>query len=241
MIMKLPMLACVAAALWVAPVFGQEGEPEVKPGMQVRGLSFQLPAEIPEVYMHDAAAEPDTPGVRLEVKDYLNHEASAIQLKGTQIIFTKKPEGRSAKDPGEIVATLALAKPQRSIICMFVPGSGAEGAPPCRIFPIEDDTKEFPRGSLKVMNLSPLPVRIQLENQNFDFNVGEVKVITDPPVGANHSSGMQAFRMENNEWQRIAAGVWPHPGRVRVLQILFLNPASGQIELKGIRDISISG
>ena len=249
--MRIQLLICSliasSAALFALPAAAQTPEattpdanPETKvPGLQVRGLSFQLPKELPDVYMHDPAGDAALQGVKLEVKTYLNRGSGTIPLKGKSIIFTTKPERTSIKTPAEIVASFTIPGDPKSLICMFVPGTGAAGAPPCRIYPIEDDLKSFPKGALKVMNLSPVPIRIQLEKQNFDFKVGDVKVITDPPVGPSNSSGMEAFRFESGQWQKVASGIWPSPGSVRVLQIVFQSPATGQVELRGIRDIAV--
>ncbi|MBK1881079.1 hypothetical protein JIN85_01560 [Luteolibacter pohnpeiensis] len=233
------LIAPVCAAQTTESTETESTPKEAGPGIHVRGLSFQLPAQLPELYMHDPAGGDEAVGVKLTVKDYLNRDSGTIPLKGKSIIFTKKPEHQSIKSPADVVASLTIPGNPSSLICMFVPGTGAAGAPPCRVYPIEDDKKGFPKGSLKILNLSPLPVRIQLEKKNFDFKVGEIKVISDPPVGPSNSSGMVAYRFENGQWQKIASGIWPNPGTVRVLQILFKSPSSGQIELMGIRDIAV--
>jgi hypothetical protein len=31
--------------------------------------------------------------------------------------------------------------------------------------------------------------------------------------------------------------LWPHPGRKRGVQVLFDDPASGQVQLRGFRDV----
>jgi hypothetical protein len=104
---------------------------------------------------------------------------------------------------------------------------------------MDDSLGSFPRGSVKVMNLSPVPVRIRLEKTNYEFKSGETQLIKDQPVGDNNSSSMMAFALKGTEWQRVGAGVWPHPGEKRVIEIIFENPLSRQVELAGIRDVAV--
>jgi hypothetical protein len=50
---------------------------------------------------------------------------------------------------------------------------------------------------------------------------------------------MTAFCHRDNEWRRIGAGLWPHPGTKRVVEVLYDDPASGQVQLRGFRDVAV--
>lgn len=204
----------------------------------MRGLAFQLPNTPADVYAHDAATDGSTPGVKLDVKSYLNHEFSVLPIKGSSLILTKTADPAGIKDAGNVLAKVKLPSKFKTGIFMFLPGSGKAGDTPFRVLVIEDGKSDFPPGSVKVMNLSPQPIRIQLEKEYFNFKSGETKVIEDPPVAENQSSGMRAFSFEDGDWRRFASGVWPHPGRKRVLQVMFLNPTSKRVEIRGIRDVA---
>ena len=80
-------------------------------------------------------------------------------------------------------------------------------------------------------------MRIVLEEKTYQFKPGEVRLITDAPVRAGNQSGMKAFAFQDNSWQRIGTGIWPHPGKNRVLQILFSNPATNQVQLLAYDDV----
>lgn len=236
------VLAVLALCL---PVISQEAPPVAPPagpaetaGLRVRGLSFQLDSPPTDVFAHDAAGDGTVPGVRLDVKSYLNHEFSGLPIKGDSLVFTKSADPAGIKDSASVVARAKVPAGFRSGIFMFLPGTGKAGDPPFRVLVIDDAKKAFPPGSLKILNLSPLEVRIQLEKEVFSFKSGETKLIEDPPVAANQSSGMRAFCLKDGKWQRIGAGIWPHPGTKRVLQVLFENPKSKQVELRGIRDVA---
>ena len=245
--MKIRCTFLVALAFCL-PVTAQQTPPAAPPaapaapaetaGLRVRGLSFQLDSPPADVFAHDAAGDGTVPGVKLEVKSYLNHEFSGLPIKGDSLVFTKTADPAGIKDSANIVAKTRLPGGFRSGIFMFLPGTGKAGDPPFRVLVIEDNKKAFPPGSLKILNLSPLPVSIMLEKETFNFKSGETKLIEDPPVGPSQSSGMVAKAFKDGEWRKIGSGVWPHPGSKRVLQVLFENPKSQQVELRGIRDIA---
>ncbi|WP_193213486.1 hypothetical protein [Luteolibacter marinus] len=232
----LPLVAQEAPAPATADTPTTPGEKP--PGGNVRGLAFQLDSPPPEVFVHDAATDGSVPGVKLDVKNYLNHEFSALPIKGKSLVFATTPDPAGIKDPKKVVAKAKLPDNFHSGILMFLPGTGKPGAPPFQVKVIDDAKRKFPPGSVMVLNLSPLGVKIELEKKPFLFKSGETKVIEDPPVGANHSSGMVAYSFNKGEWKRIAATIWAHPGSKRVLQVLFYNPKSKQVELRGIRDVS---
>lgn len=235
----------LAALAFCLPATAQQTPPAAPPavpaetaGLRVRALSFQLDSPPADVYAHDAAGDGSVPGVKLDVKSYLNHEFSGLPIKGDSLVFTKSADPAGIKDSANIVAKTRLPGGFRSGIFMFLPGTGKAGDPAFRVLVIEDNKKAFPPGSLKILNLSPLPVSIMLEKEVFNFKSGETKVIEDPPVGPSQSSGMVAKAFKDGEWRKIGSGVWPHPGSKRVLQVLFENPKSQQVELRGIRDIA---
>lgn len=205
--------------------------------LKSRCIGFQTDQALPELFAHAVSAPPEAAGTPVAVKSYLNHEAESLVVNGDEILFTSAADRASIKD--KLVARLKVPANLRTAILMFLPGDGKAGSPPCRILPIDDSTRAFPRGSLKVINLSQAPLRIELEKKPFDFKSGETRLIEDPPVGEANASAMRSFSFRNGEWQKVAAGNWPHPGPKRVLQVAFDNAASGSVEMRGIRDIAV--
>jgi len=217
---------------------GQAAVPEEKPGLKIRSLSFQIDSLPQEVFAHDPALEGKIQGVKIDMKSYLNHEFNLQPSHPQTLVFTNSADPASMKDAANVVAKTKVPANLKSGIFMFLPGSGKAGEPAFRVLVIEDSKRAFPPGSFKVMNLSPYKVVIQLEKQNYPFASGETKLIEDPPVGASNSSAMRAFASMNGQEQRIAATMWPHPGKKRSLQVMFLNPKTQQVEIRGIRDIA---
>ena len=222
-----------------APGTGEQpAAPQDDPGLKIRSLSFQLDTPPTDVFAHDPALGGKIPGVKIDMKSYLNHEFNLQPSHPENLVFTKSADPASLKDAANVIAKAKVPANLKSGIFMFLPGSGKAGETPFRVLVIEDSQKAFPAGSFKVINLSPHRVRIQLENQNYPFASGETKVIEDPPVGANNSSSMKAFTAIGGQEQRIAATLWPHPGTKRSLQVMFLNPKTQQVEIRGIRDVA---
>lgn len=216
------------------------GVPAEDQGLRIRGLSFQLgQAPVGDVFAHDDSAVPGTPGSKLDVKNYLNHEFSVLPFRGKNITCTKSSDPGSVKDPASILAKATLPDGFKQGIFMFLPGTGAAGAPTYRVLVIDDSTKAFPRGSVRILNLSRANVRIQLEKETFDFKSGEMKNVENPPADATQNVGVRAFSQVGTQWQKITTGIWPHPGDRRTIQIVYENPASKKLEVKGIRDVVV--
>jgi hypothetical protein len=207
--------------------------------LKIRCLSFQADHALPPLFAHQVDSAPEVEGVPVEVKSYLNHEAESLVMAGAELMFTTSASRAKPVAPDQLIAHLKVPPQLRSVVLMFLPGDGKPGSPRCRILPIDDSTRAFPRGLLKIINLSRFPLRIELEKKAFDFKSGEARLIEDPPVGEANSSAMRSFTFKDKQWQRIGAGNWPHPGTKRVIQLAFDNPMSRQVEMRGIRDIAV--
>lgn len=223
-----------------APAPAPAPAPPQEEGLKIRAISFMVDRPVTGLFAHDPGAVAPLPGAAFQVKTYLNHEFTMVPARGDSIVFTDDAAPASAKDTAKIKARVKLPAGFRKGILIFLPGTGRTGDPAYRVLPMDDSLRSFPRGSVKVMNLSPVPVRIRLEKNNYEFKSGETKLIEDHPVGANNSAAMMAFALKGTEWQRVGAGVWPHPGDKRVIEIIFENPLTRQVELAGIRDVAIS-
>jgi len=244
--MKIPKLAfiawCACAAMAVRaqePPPAVPAVPEADSGLKIRGLTFLIDTPITEIYAHDPSAPIPVPGIKFNVKTYLNHELSLLPVKGDTVIFTKTPDPASIKDSANILARVKMPANLKKGIFIFLPGTAKPGDPSYRVLVVDDSLRLFPRGSVKVMNLSPLAVRIVLEKEVYEFKSGETKLIEKPPVGESNSSAMTAHCLKGTEWQRFGAGVWPHPGDKRVIQIIFENSQSKEVQLVGIRDVAV--
>lgn len=228
------MLRTLAFLLFLTTsLFSQEKQ--ASRTMAVRGLSFHINEKIPDLYAYSVAGEEE--GVKLQFKNYLNHERENLQVVGTEFILTSSPNRASLKDSSKIIAKTTIPKTP-SVILLLLPGSGQEGDPLCHLLAIDDAIKKFPAGSFLVSNLSNFPLKISLEKTLYEFKAGESRIIEEPPVGKRNSSAMRAVALMDGKWERVGSTAWPHPGPKRVIQVAYWNPRTKKIELKGIRDIS---
>jgi hypothetical protein len=198
-------------------------------GIEVRLLAFH-PGSMPAgIYAHDPATDQQTDPTKLEVRGYLNHEFSTLPISGRRVFFTAAPD-RNAQQIAETTLPVGIS----SAILLFLPGD-SDGKH--KILPIDDSSRAFPAGSFRVSNFSPAAVRLVLEDTPHHLKSGETLLITDPPVRAGNQTGMKAFAFYKEGWRRIGSGLWPHPGKNRVVQILFRDPVTGIIQLKAYDDI----
>jgi hypothetical protein len=221
-------LAAVAAALLsIAAAFAQE--------FQIRAISMSPDCPGPEVHVHHDGGSADA-GV-VQVKSFLNHEADPVKLKSRKIVLTTQAGAASVKDPALVVGSCELPAKSTSAILLFVPEK--PGSPACKVVVLDDSIKAFPPGSIKIANLSTLPVKIELEKKPFDFKPGEIRNIEDPPVNDANSSGIKGTCESGGQWQLFSSGVWPHPGPKRVLQVIVDNPTTKLAEIRGFRDVAV--
>ena len=226
-----PAILCGLTAM-LLPLAAQQ--PTLR--VELRLLAFQSDQAADEVYLHDPAAPAATAAVKVAIKSYLNHEFASVALTGRRLVLTTKPDGGSAGRAAELLGETVLPEGMRSAILLFLPAP-ADSKAHSHILVIDDSKRAFPAGSFRVDNLSPQPVRIVLEEKTYNFKPGEIQLITDPPVRAGKQSGMKAFAFHDNAWQRIGSGIWPHPGKNRVVQVLFENTDTHQVQLRAYDDV----
>lgn len=225
-----------AAVVWliIPRLNGQETPPTLH--AEVRMLAFTPDLQFPEAYAQDPAAAANTAvSVPAPIKTYLNHQFSTVLFKSRKIIFTTKPDRASLTREGETIGEVIVPAGVDSAILLFLPGKAGDKIR-TRIMVINDAKRAFPSGSYHATNLSHLPIRLILEQKNFDFKPGAELLIEDPPVHAGHQSSMHTFAFMDDVWKPIATGLWSHPGQARGLLVLFQNPASGNVELRAFDD-----
>jgi len=231
----LPVVAALAALL--LPLAAQD---KLAFRAEIRLLAFQPDQAIDPVFAHDPALPEAVAAaaiaVKMPVKSYLNHEFSTLNLTGRRIIFTTHPDRASLTRPADLLGEVTLPEGVQSAILLCLPTPAGDKAR-FRLLAIDDSKRAFPSGTFRVSNLSPQPVRIVLEDKTYNFKPGEIQLISDPPVRDGNQSGMKAFAYQDNVWQRIGSGIWPHPGNNRVVQVLFTNPATGQVQLRAYDDV----
>lgn len=222
----------------IAPAVSAQEPTGVK--TEVRLLAFSNAIQVKEVFAQDSVAAPETPSVALPIRNYLNHQFTLIELKSRKVIFTTKPDRASLSRPGEIAGEVTIPDSTDSAILMFLPGKPGGNAM-YQIMAVPDTKQAFPAGSFNITNLSPLPIRLMLENKNFDFKSGQNILIEKPPARADGQCGMRAFAFKDEKWISVSTGLWTLPGESRGLMILFVDPVSGNVHLQSFDDVPPRG
>lgn len=235
--MKRILQLLLAAGVWmhVCPAFAEE----TTTGLRIRALGMGLQKTIPkEAYAHFVPLDKEKPVIKIDIKCYLNHQFNLIPSGTRKMVWTESPDPANVGNKDLVLATVNVPAGMSSGIFLVLP-TGASEKGRFSVLPIADSSDAFPAGSLKLMNISQLDVRVKLEKKAYEIKAGETRVIENMPVGANNSAGMKAFCLKEGNWQRIGSGVWPSPGKKRVLQLFFVNPATGQLEMQGFLDIAV--
>lgn len=224
-----------SAALFLSLVLScpaKQGEFRVN----LRLLAFSSDLSVANAYLHDPDGSADGQGTKVAVKDYLNREGHVVTLAGHKVVLTTKLEHASITADDEVIGEVSMHDGASSVILFFLPKE-PDSKTRCKILGIDDSKQAFPEGSLNILNLCPLPVRLILETEQYEFESYESMIVEDPPVRENQHSGMQAFASKDNEWRQIASGLWPKPTRGRFRQVFFMNPGSNQIQLCAFDDV----
>ena len=228
------LLCFVFVPLWLQPLGAQEEKTGRK--IVVRCLAFAKVKNDKDIYLHALPLAPETLGVKVRLKRYLNHERATIQLVGDRIVFSRSPEAEHAEE--ETVARVRIPSKLNKILLVFFPGKQKDKEA-YRVLALDDSVGGFPRGAIQCFNLSGQPVLLKLEKKRYEIKSGDRRIILNPPVNEFNHSAMYAHTKKDDQWRRIGAGLWPHPGNKRVLQFFYVDPVSRRVKLKGIKDVSI--
>lgn len=225
--------ALLAMAI-ASPVQAQQGSPVVN--AKLRLLSFSPEMDTTEIYIHDPAAPPETAAIQAELKSYLNNQAYPVPLKSRKVVFTSSNERASLAKDDQVLGEVTLPAGGDSSILLFLPGRPG-GKAKYQLMAVADSIRAFPAGSFHVTNLSPVPVRLELEKKPFDFKPGQATLIENPPAKANSQMGMRAFVQDGESWKEISSSIWAHPGRGRSFMLLFQEPGTTDVRLRSFSDV----
>jgi hypothetical protein len=78
--------------------------------------------------------------------------------------YLVKPPGADGKPVMELVGKAPLGKSDRQLF-IFAPTKTVDGKPGYAITVFDDDTKTFPMGNIRAINLAPVPIRFQLSGE----------------------------------------------------------------------------
>ena len=101
---------------------------------------------------------------KIELYTDVSPVVDGVFKTGEADFFIEKPPGPDGKPVRELVGKAALGKSDHQLF-LFTPGGSSEGKLPYSVRAFDDDTRIFPMGSVRVINLSPVPVRFLLSGE----------------------------------------------------------------------------
>lgn len=148
----------------------------------------------------------------------------------------KAPKGR------RVVASGELSKSKRQVF-LFVPDPAEDRS--YRILAMDDDERSMPMGSVRVVNLSGSPIRVNLDGKGLDGE--ELKPIEDgqfesyPPVKDSDEWGMYQVALEmglpDGEWFPFMSPSWKRSELKRDLVVITFDERVQQPNVHSYKDI----
>ncbi len=156
-----------------------------------------------------------------------------------EAVFYTEKSGDDGKLVRTAVGKAILGKSDRQLF-LFHPGGEGEGKLPYDVQAYDDDLKSFALGSVRAINLAPLPVRIVMPEA------------TGPPIAAGqfakftHSKKVDdynmypvsvEFQIEGGEWLKAQAVSWKASDRRREIVVMLEDVKTKQHTVKMFSDV----
>lgn len=142
-----------------------------------------------------------------------------------------KPDGR------RLVAAGPLAQGERQLF-LLLPES--DGSRPYRVFAFNDDESVFPMGAIRVLNLCPVMIRLNLAGADMK-PIQPGKVAIYPPVRQIDEWNMYQVRIDfanaKGDWVPVSSPSWKSSALKRDLVITLLDPVSHDPRIASYKDL----
>lgn len=227
-------LVTLLVSILAPAVLAQDAPAPIK--FELRMLAFSPDLQRAEVFIHDPLAKPGDEVKVSEIKSYLNHQFVPVQLKSRKFILSSEKDPKKAASEGALLAEVSMPEKVQSAILLFLPGA-PQGKTVYRVLVVDDSKRAFPPGTFYMSNLSSLPVRMNLEAKNYDFKPGQTGLLENLPMDESGQIKMRTFAMKDTGWYQAATSIWPHPDKARSVLVMFQDPASGDLKLRGFDDV----
>lgn len=174
----------------------------------------------------------DGPGGAQEVNLFtdISPVVNGVFKTSEAAFYSVKPPGPDGKPVMELVGKASLGKSDRQLF-VFSLGKSAEGKPNYTVTVFDDDTKNFPMGYVRSINLAPVPIRFQLSGE-FTPQIPPTKFAHFP-----HSKKVNDYNMYpvvvqflsgNGEWINGQSVSWKALENRREIVITSIDPRTKQ-------------
>lgn len=152
--------------------------------------------------------------------------------------FIEKPPGPDGKPVRELVGKTSIGKSEHQLF-VFQPGDGAAGSLPYLVRSFDDDTGTFAMGSVRAINLAPVPIRFLLSGQ-LTPQIPPTKYAQFPHSKKVNEYNMYPVVVEflsgNGQWISGQSVSWKSTDRRRDIVITSVDPRFKQPVVKMFAD-----
>lgn len=218
----LPLLVCLLTPLGAAP---------------------EAPPTIPvSIYCFAYAPQLDTIHLRTGAISYQKVELSTANIVGPQqtlvdngaITLHRQETAKDGSNTWPVVGRVRLPADCPRALILLLPAP-ADDALPYRGLAFVHTGRDFPLGSMKMVNLSPFAVRGTVGAATVTIRSGAVE--TFQPRGAAGESVPVLFEYQRDDrWQRMAATRWALRDDRRSLICIFEHPVTKRMNMRSIPD-----
>lgn len=227
------LLRAVLTALFLVSLLGIPGGVAEARELSIRCLTVKNGYPSTGAFLHDGSGRS---GKALDVKEFLNHKRQEIKVDGNELVFTSESGAKSRDDDRLVFGRVTLPEGVTSCLFVFEPPVGER---PARVHCIDDSLPAFPAGSFKILNLSGVELRLELEGESFEMPLDEPLLIDEVPVGKRNAAAAKVYKREGEDWKMVSSGSWTHPGKKRVFYVAKSDKTGRYFDVTGIRDISM--
>lgn len=226
MIMRLLLRAVLSAIGLVAMLSVSHAQQAGGDGLAFRVVTFERVKGLKEIDLRQGAQI-------MPVKMHKNNFTGPYRANSRLLqFFRPMPDEEERPVPaGSVKVPDSLGN---RILLVAIPGANNR----YHFIPIADDKARFLAGSMKMLNLSSVPIFARLNGQKHVVKPLEVK---DVPRVSNkkepHSYAVEFYFRANEKWNAFSSGYWQHEPDARFLTFFYPDQKTKRIRVNSIREL----
>ena len=161
-------------------------------------------------------------------------------IVGTGPVLLGKPGVNAAGQPVIVPMAVAQLPATGSEFLFLLVPSGKPTGEVYRCLVLPDDTKSFPAGGIRLINMSATKLRFAMGRERFELLPGTIKTLGQiAGIGEDGRFAYVAQYQEGDIWNRLSTGFWTRRDKIRSLQIAFRDPQSQRLVMRGYDDTQV--
>lgn len=219
----------IIGLLWPIDVHAQKDE-NSNSGVEFRVLTFDRIKNLAEIDLVDGQ---NTQVVKMHKNNFSGPFKSSSRVLQ---FYQRGGDGLEEKNKDRVSAGM-IKIPEHfgsQILLIAVPGKKQT----YQFIPIADSFHDFHPGEMKLINLTDVLIATKLNNLAFQVapykvaNVGKLSKKQKP-----HSYPVEFYTRKEKKWIPISSSFWQHEPDVRNLTFCYVEPRTGRIRIRTIREL----